>query len=41
MFVLHAGVGNSMFTVVRLEKVMQVMIIIKTLLTQKNVTMAQ
>lgn len=40
MFVLHAGVGNSTFTVVRLVKVMQVMIIIKPLLTQKNVTMA-
>jgi hypothetical protein len=35
------GVGKSRFTVVRMEKDMQVMIITITLLTQKNVTMAQ
>jgi len=35
------GVDKSRFTVVRMEKYMQVMIITKALLTQKNVTMAQ
>jgi len=34
-------VGKSWFTVVRMEKDMQVLIITIALLTQKNITMAQ
>ena len=37
----YTGVGKSRFTVVRMEKDMQVMIITKALLTQKNVTVAR
>jgi len=37
----YTGVGKSGFTVVRMEKYMQIMIITIDLLTKKNVTMAQ
>jgi hypothetical protein len=37
----YTGLSKSRFTVVRMEKDMQVMIITIALLTQKNVTMAQ
>jgi len=39
--VMYTGVGKSRFTVVCMEKDMQVMIITVALLTQKNATMAQ
>ena len=41
LFILYTRVGKGRFTVVRMEKGMQVMIIIIALLTQKNVTVAQ
>jgi len=41
MFLYITGMGKSRFTVVHLEKDMQVMIITIALLTQKNVTTAQ
>jgi len=40
MFYIYTGVGKSRFTVVRMEKDMQIMIITIALLTRKNVTMA-
>jgi hypothetical protein len=38
---IFTGVGKSRFTVVRMEKDMQVIIITIALLTESNVTMAQ
>ena len=40
LFFLYTGVGKSRFTVVHMEKDMQVMITVIALLTQKNVTVA-
>jgi hypothetical protein len=41
IYTAYTGEGKSRFTVVRMEKDMQIMIITIAVLTQKNVTMAR
>ena len=41
LYIVNTGVGKSRFTLTRMEKDMQVMIVTIALLTQKNITMAQ